>query len=102
MAPGEIVVTIAGVDAATLSADEAAALAEALWEIGLASRTRGAIAISDALKAAAHRSNLRPHVELRDGDQDAVRDALNDLNSTGDHHGFDSLSDALESSPAGE
>jgi hypothetical protein len=66
MAAGEIVVTIAGVDAATLSADEAAALAEALWEIGLASRTRGAIAISGALKAAAHRPNLRPHVELRE------------------------------------
>jgi hypothetical protein len=102
MAAGEIVVTIAGANAVTLSADEAAELAEALWEIGSVNQTRGAIAISGALKAAAHRSSLVHNVDLREGDQAAVQEALDDVNRERHHAGFNDLRDAMLPPPSNE
>lgn len=93
---GQIDVTLNGEHAATLSGDEAALLADTLWDLGAATKRRGAIAIAASLKASAHGSVLRLVVNLADGDVPAVREALGGLHAEhGDDAGLESLSDAL-------
>ena len=78
---GDIEVTVAGVQAALLSATEAALLADTLWEIGTSTQTKGAITISAALKSAANTSILGGKVDMRSGDLPALQEALNDMQS---------------------
>src|SRR5260221_14501405 len=81
MSRGDIIVTVAGQHAAVLSANEAAVLAETLWQIGTETKARGAIAISAALMSAANTSVLGDKVDVRPADVPAMQDALDELQS---------------------
>jgi hypothetical protein len=90
---GEIDVSVAGEHVATLSAEEAALLADVLWDLGTSTKRRGAITIAAALKAAAHRSGLKTSVDLKDGETGAVHAALDGM--TDHEDGLSGLSERL-------
>jgi hypothetical protein len=92
---GEIDVSVAGEHVATLSAEEAALLADALWDLGTATKRRGAITIAAALKAAAHRSGLKTNVDVKEGETGAVHEALDGMTDHSPEDGLSRLSDRL-------
>jgi hypothetical protein len=92
---GEIDVAVAGVHAATLSAEEAALLADALWDLGAEGRWRGAIALAGALKAAAHGSLVHGRVDVETRATAAVDEALRGLAQPEGEHGLADLGGSL-------
>lgn len=96
---GEIEVSIAGEHVATLSAEEAALLATMLWDLGTATKRRGAITIAAALNAAAHRRSVKKTVDVNTPETGAVREVLDGMTEAGLDGGLRGLSDRLPQSP---
>jgi hypothetical protein len=93
--PGKIEVSVAGEHVATLSAEEAALLANALWDLGTSTKRRGAITIAAALKAAAHRSGLKTSVDVKKGETRALHEALDGMTEHGIGDGLSGLSEGF-------